>query len=98
MIIKYTDITPEDSKRYNAIVKRMTDGETIAAEDVEFYGQYCAAVASYEIELMAKLKSIEDECNARIESCEKTEKTARTAYNKLVNAALKRYEDAKAGE
>lgn len=92
MIEKYSDITAEDNHRYNDIVRMIDDGLTITPDDAKFYGEFCAAVASYDIELHARLDAIQDECDARTAEYAKSEKTARTGYNKLVNAALARYE------
>lgn len=92
MINNYGDITGADTQRYNEIVRAITDGSNISAEDAEFYGAYNAAVAAIDMELTAKLDAISTEAQARVDALQKTEKTARTGYNKLVNAALARYE------
>lgn len=88
----YNDITADDNHRYNNIVRMISDGITITPDDAKFYGEFCAAVASYEVETQARADAIRAECEARINEMAKTEKTARTGYNKLVNAALTRYE------
>lgn len=92
MIEKIEDITGDDTQRANRIIIAIDNGETITADDAEFYAQYMAAFATYEAELQARIDAINDETTARIKEYEKTEKNARTGYNKLVNAALARYE------
>ena len=88
----YNDITADDNHRYNDIVRMISDGITITPDDAIFYGEFCAAVAAYDIETQARADAIKAECEARVNEMAKTEKTARTGYNKLVNAALTRYE------
>lgn len=97
MISTYNDITGADTQRYNEIVRAISDGETISAEDTEFYGEYNAAVAAIDVELTAKLDAISSEAQARITALQESEKTAREGYNKLVDAALARYERVRYG-
>lgn len=97
MISNYSDITGADTQRYNEIVRAITDGTTISAEDTEFYGAYNAAIAAIDMELTAKLDAISTEAQARVVALQESEKTAREGYNKLVDAALARYERVRNG-
>lgn len=97
MISTYSDITGADTQRYNEIVRAITDGETISPDDTEFYGAYNAAVAAIDAELTAKLDAISTEAQARVVALQESEKTAREGYNKLVDAALARYERVRNG-
>lgn len=97
MISNYSEITGADTQRYNEIVQAITDGVTISAEDAEFYGAYNTAVAAIDVELSAKLDAISTEAQARVAALQESEKTARDGYNKLVDAALSRYERVRYG-
>lgn len=92
MISNYSDITGADTQRYNEIVRAISDGVTISADDAEFYGAYNAAITAIDVELTAKLDAISTEAQARVTALQESEKTAREGYNKLVDAALARYE------
>lgn len=91
-IEKITDITGDDTQRANRIIMAITDGETITAEDAEFYAAYKAAYAAHELEIQTKIDAINLQAQTMADECTKTFKNARTGYNKLVNAALARYE------
>ena len=92
MIEKIEDITGDDTQRANRIIIAIDNGETITADDAEFYAQYTAAYALHETEMQAKLDAINLQAETMATECEKMFKNARTGYNKLVNAALARYE------
>jgi len=92
MIETYTDITGADTQRANDIILKIDNGETISAEDAEFYAQYSAAMAAIRLELQTRMDTMQRETDARIAELRENEKTAREGYNKLVDAALARYE------
>lgn len=92
MIETYNDITGADTQRANDIILKIDNGETISAEDAEFYAQYSAAMAAIQIELQTRVDTMWHETDARIEEFRANEQTAREGYNRLVDAALARYE------
>ena len=86
------ELNRENRVKIDEIDRKITNGDSLTADEAVLYGEYKAYAAAMDAELKARIDIVRNQSEIEIAEARETERVARESFETLAAAALERYE------